>query len=206
MNQSIAYETVLDERNPSPHKGDVWKWIVWPAIFAFFSALAWGVGAGLIVSATANGKTSYFIWGCGFFSAGLVGLLTIAIKSFSFDKTDITRSKTTTPIFYTNEDTPGQNMSGNRPITVSSQPVIVEYDKQKYTWSKEQLNRMQDRLESGNFTISRDYFKIASGDYPTIKYIMTNCGLWYEENNNTFEWSDDGITWHGKAMRKIAPH
>lgn len=202
-NTNYAMQRTVEIKKPSVDKSIVWNWIMVPAIFLLFTGFMAFAGIGMAVTASTN-RT--FVFGIGLFGGGALASLAVAVKSWSFDKTGETKSTKDIPIFYTPTNEAKPHVGGNAAVVVSHKPVRVEYKKSNYSWSKEQLNRAQDRFDNENWSVARDHLIIATKDYPQVKYIMTNLELWEMNPSGAVEWSQAGIDWHEEAMRQVSPH
>jgi hypothetical protein len=197
----IAYKKTSQRNAPSPDKGDVGKWILAPSWLATFCGLA--AGAGIAMAMTAS-KDYVFIIGLGMFGGGMSGLVTIMLKSLSFDRDGVVSWSEETPILYDNTVAEEPPLNGRRPHYVARQSgAEVAHGDQTYKWSDTQINAMLNRIDANNMQVARDPFVIAPSDYQKVQYIMAGRGYWTKPGN-AITWTPTGIIWLRDQVRNIA--
>ena len=162
--------------------------------------------AGIGRALTAN-TDMQFIIGLGMFGAGSMALITIMIKSFSFDKTGELKIYRETPILIPDNEKQ-KTMGGNKPVFVASrEPAKVEYKGNWYNFTPTQLNRAMNRFDLGDYRVSRDYLNISTALYPSLISIMTSPPLhyWHKDpaDKRYYEWTEDGRKWVESKMRTM---
>jgi len=198
----IAYEKKTTRSAPSPDKGDVGKWIIAPSWLATFCGLA--AGAGIAMALTAS-KDIVFIAGLGLFGGGMSGLITIMLKSLSFDRGGVTSESTETPILYDGPLQEEETIGGRRPHWVARKAgAEVQHGAQVYKWSDSQLNAMLNRVDNKNMQVARDPFLIATIDYQKAQYVMAGEGYWTKPGNS-ITWTQAGLEWLHAQTRNVTP-
>lgn len=198
----IAYKKTSQRNAPSQDKGDVGKLILSPARLAIFCGLSAGCGIAMALTAS---KDVVFIIGLGMFGGGMSGLVTIMIKSLSFDRDGITSWSEETPVLYESEPVAEPGLNGRRPHYIARKTgAEVAYSDQSYQFSDSQINAMLNRADNSNMQVARDPFLIAPSDYQKVQYIMAGQGYWTKPGN-AVTWTPDGLAWLRKQARNIAP-
>ncbi len=203
----IAYKKTSQRNAPSADKGDVGKWIIAPAWLATFCGMSAGLGIAMALTAQ---KDIVFIIGLGMFGGGMSGLVTIMLKSLSFDRDGIVSWTEETPIVYQSDDTPRETISGNvSPMIPMRTPHTVKNEAGEYTFSTAAMNAFMSRVSEGNMQVSRDEAKLESVLYEsTIKRVMAEAGYWRIEGRGQAQrakWTNDGRDWLYTRMRDYVP-
>lgn len=203
VNQTISLgvsESVYHERRtPSVDASSVARWVISPAILAFFFTGALTAGLGLAGTAS---STFGFVAGLFMFGGGLGGNMMILVRAITFDKQPAVVITERTPIVHERQ-ADAQTLGGNRPVMVPTTNLhTVEHRGHKYDFSTRQCRLMIDRIEDGNFAVARDAFEIESTAYSDVRYIMGGVGYW-AENGRGVEWTDTGARWLEGQMRQI---
>ena len=208
---SFAIQETRSSSKPSKERGKVANWILWPAFLAMFCGAFMFAGAGLVYAAFYNSPDTAphlgggFIFGMAAFGLGFAGLITIWIKSVSFDASPETSETTRIPIPMTPQETTKQKMGGNANIPIPSTDAhIVEWGAHKMTFSNTQMRHLADRYyEKGtDYRITRDdkHGKKVFADWHFTKNVMIGAEYWVDDNG-AIKWTDDGGEWFVSRMR-----
>lgn len=201
---SIGYQEQVyhERRTPSADASNVARWVLTPAILAFFFTGALTAGLGLAGTAA---STFGFVVGLFMFGGGLGGNMMILVRALTFDKQPAVVITERTPVAVQMADEAQQTIGGNRPLFVpSTSPHIVEFRGRSYDFTPRQLRLMVDRVEDGNKGIARDALEIETAVYPDVRYIMAGLDYWRERGRGSgvYEWTNAGLTWLEGQMRE----
>ena len=199
---SIGYQEQVyhERRTPSADASNVARWVLTPAILAFFFTGALTAGLGLAGTAV---STFGFVVGLFMFGGGLGGNAMILVRALTFDKQPAVVITERTPVAMELPERE-QTIGGNRPLFVpSTSPHIVEFRGRSYDFTPRQLRLMVDRIEDGNRGIARDALEIETAVYPDVRYIMAGLEYWQERSRGSgvYEWTNAGLAWLREQMR-----
>lgn len=198
---NFAFETHKETKRPSEDKSSVGRWILSPAILAMLSGFLAAAGIGRCL--TANNDIQFVI-GLGMFGAGSAALITIMVKSWSFDKTGEIRTHKQIPIIVP-DDSKQKPVTGNAAVPLADRYIALktEHNGKKYHWSATQLNLAKSRFDQENYRVSRDYLNIPTRLYSSVESIMRGLDYWRIDPSDEryFEWTETGEDWVNSHLR-----